>query len=208
MRQVREAGGIPLVKTNVPQNLGNYECSNPLWGTTKNPYDAKYTSGGSSGGEGALLAMGGSAIGWGSDIGGSIRIPSHFCGLYSLKPGSGRISLSGTVGEQFSRINTIHTGHTNHSLRRSKSRVQKYPNRARTHGKNSRRHRDRVPRGVWKICKPLFSACPISRGQARTEAQVWLLLQRWNGSNHPCLFPCCVRNDRGTAEAGARMRRV
>ena len=59
----------------------------------------EYIPGGSTGGEAALLAMGGSAIGWGSDIGGSIRIPAHFCGLYSLKPGSGRISLSGTVGE-------------------------------------------------------------------------------------------------------------
>ena len=67
---------------------------------TKNPFNPKYIPGGSSGGEGALLAMGGSAIGWGSDIGGSVRIPAHFCGLYALKPGSGRISLSGTVGEQ------------------------------------------------------------------------------------------------------------
>lgn len=70
---------------------------------TKNPYNVKYTPGGSSGGEGALLAMNGSAIGWGSDIGGSIRIPSHFCGLYGLKPGSGRVSLSGTVGKEFLR---------------------------------------------------------------------------------------------------------
>ena len=68
---------------------------------TKNPYNVKYTPGGSSGGEGALLAMGGSVIGWGSDIGGSIRIPSHFCGVYGLKPGSGRVSLSGTVGKRF-----------------------------------------------------------------------------------------------------------
>jgi len=65
---------------------------------TKNPYNVKYFPGGSSGGEGALLAMDGSAVGWGSDIGGSIRIPAHCCGLYGLKPGSGRISLSGTAG--------------------------------------------------------------------------------------------------------------
>ncbi|KAF9644165.1 amidase signature enzyme [Thelephora ganbajun] len=57
VRQVREAGGIPLVKTNVPQNLANSECSNPPWDTTKNPHDAKYIPGGSSEGEGALLAV-------------------------------------------------------------------------------------------------------------------------------------------------------
>lgn len=101
---MREAGGIPFVKTNVSQNLANYECSNPLWGVTKNPYNTKYIPGGSTGGEGALLAMGGSAIGWGSDIGGSIRVPAHFCGLYGFKPGSGRISLSGTVGGLLGRV--------------------------------------------------------------------------------------------------------
>ena len=67
---------------------------------TKNPHNVKYIPGGSSGGEIALLAMGGSAIGWGSDIGGSIRIPSHLCGpYYGTKPGSGRVGLSGTVGK-------------------------------------------------------------------------------------------------------------
>ena len=75
---------------------------------TKNPYNVKYIPGGSSGGEAALLAMGGSVIGWGSDIGGSIRIPSHFCGLYGLKPGSGRVSLLGTMGEQLWRVNANH----------------------------------------------------------------------------------------------------
>ncbi len=50
-----------------------FECSNPIWGRTLNPYNRSYSCGGSSGGEGALLAMDGAALGWGSDIGGSLR---------------------------------------------------------------------------------------------------------------------------------------
>jgi len=63
IRQVREAGGIPLVKANAPKSLANSECSNPLSGVAKDPYNEKYIPGWSSGEEGALLAMGGSAIG-------------------------------------------------------------------------------------------------------------------------------------------------
>ena len=81
---------------------------------TKNSYNDKYTPGGSSGGEGALLAMSGSAIGWGSDIGGRIGIPSHFCGVYGLKPSSGRISLSETVGKELSLIEIARPVHSAH----------------------------------------------------------------------------------------------
>lgn len=91
---IREAGGIPFVKTNVPQTLLSFECANPVWGVTSNPYSKDHTPGGSSGGEAAILAMDGAAIGWGSDIGGSLRIPAHYCGVYSLKPGHGRITTS------------------------------------------------------------------------------------------------------------------
>lgn len=72
-----------------------FECCNPLWGRTTNPYNNQYTSGGSSGGEGALVAMDGSPLGIGTDIGGSLRIPAAYCGVYSLKPGSQRISMGG-----------------------------------------------------------------------------------------------------------------
>lgn len=77
-----------------------FECNNPVWGRTTHPLNDKYTCGGSSGGEAALLAMDGSAIGVGSDIGGSLRIPAAYCGIYSLKPSSGRISSRGTRGEK------------------------------------------------------------------------------------------------------------
>ena len=72
-----------------------FECSNPLWGRTTNPWNDRYTSGGSTGGDGALLAMDGSVIGLGSDVGGSLRIPAAYCGLYSIKPSAGRISHRG-----------------------------------------------------------------------------------------------------------------
>ncbi|KAG2359187.1 amidase signature domain-containing protein [Suillus spraguei] len=94
--QLRAAGAIIFVKTNVPQTMLAFECSNPLWGRTTNPWNNKYTCGGSSGGEGALLAMDGSALGIGSDIGGSLRIPASYCGVYSLKPTAERVSSIGT----------------------------------------------------------------------------------------------------------------
>lgn len=62
------------------------ETENPMWGLTTNPLNPKFTPGGSTGGEGALLALHGSLIGMGTDIGGSIRIPSHMNGLWGLKP--------------------------------------------------------------------------------------------------------------------------
>ncbi|KAK3574589.1 hypothetical protein QTP86_011244 [Hemibagrus guttatus] len=73
----------------------NYECSNPIYGRTVNPCNLEKTSGGSSGGEGALIAGGGSILGLGTDIGGSIRIPAAFCGISGLKPTRNRISLHG-----------------------------------------------------------------------------------------------------------------
>ncbi|TBU43523.1 amidase signature domain-containing protein [Dichomitus squalens] len=93
---VRAAGGIPIAKTNLSQMMFFFECANPVWGRSLNPYSKSYSSGGSSGGEAALLAMDGSALGWGSDIGGSLRIPASMCGIYSLKPGWSRISMTGT----------------------------------------------------------------------------------------------------------------
>ncbi|KAJ7646871.1 amidase [Roridomyces roridus] len=92
------AGAVPFLKTNVPQTMYAYECNNPLWGATTNPYNAAYTSGGSSGGEACMLALDAAVIGLGSDIGGSLRIPASYCGVYSLKPGIGRVSDYGAKG--------------------------------------------------------------------------------------------------------------
>ncbi|RMG64016.1 MAG: amidase [Chloroflexi bacterium] len=79
---------IVIGKTNVPQALIYNESSNALYGRTNNPWDVARTPGGSSGGEGALIAAGGSPLGLGTDIGGSLRLPAHFCGIASLKPTS------------------------------------------------------------------------------------------------------------------------
>lgn len=94
----RAEGAIIIAKTNVPQTMFAFECSNPLWGRTLNPWNDKYTCGGSTGGEAAVLAMDGSALGVGSDVGGSIRIPASYCGIYSLKPSTGRVSAHGARG--------------------------------------------------------------------------------------------------------------
>ncbi|KAK3556644.1 hypothetical protein QTP70_011294 [Hemibagrus guttatus] len=92
---LKKQGAIPFIKTNVPQGLLGYECSNPIYGRTVNPCNLEKTSGGSSGGEGALIAGGGSILGLGTDIGGSIRIPAAFCGISGLKPTRNRISMNG-----------------------------------------------------------------------------------------------------------------
>ncbi|XP_067453264.1 fatty-acid amide hydrolase 1 isoform X1 [Thunnus thynnus] len=92
---LKRQGAIPFVKTNLPQGLLNYDCSNPIYGQTVNPHNLQKTSGGSSGGEGALIGGGGSLLGLGSDIGGSIRIPASFCGICGFKPTAGRLSVQG-----------------------------------------------------------------------------------------------------------------
>lgn len=99
--RLRDAGAIVVAKTNVPQLLLYIESDNPLYGRTNNPWDLARTPGGSSGGEGAAVAAGYGSLGLGTDIGGSVRIPAHFCGVHSLKPTPDRLSLRGTEDESF-----------------------------------------------------------------------------------------------------------
>nr|XP_056700762.1 fatty-acid amide hydrolase 1-like [Euleptes europaea] len=94
---LKQQGAIPFVKTNVPQSLLNYDCSNLIFGQTVHPMDHTKTPGGSSGGEGALIKSGGSILGIGTDVGGSIRIPSAFCGICGFKATANRISKRGIV---------------------------------------------------------------------------------------------------------------
>ncbi len=93
--RLRNAGAIILGVTNTPELLMAWETDNLLYGRTNNPWDISRTAGGSSGGEAAAIASGCSAGGVGSDGGGSIRVPAHFCGICGLKPTPGRIPATG-----------------------------------------------------------------------------------------------------------------
>ncbi|KAG9596534.1 acetamidase, partial [Aureobasidium melanogenum] len=88
---LQDLGAIFIAKTNLPQSIMWCETENPLWGVTTNPTNPDLTPGGSTGGESAVLSQMGSLVGWGTDLGGSIRIPSHMMGLYGLKPSHGRL---------------------------------------------------------------------------------------------------------------------
>jgi amidase len=124
--RLRDAGAIPIARTNLPDLLFAFESDNLIYGRTNNPYDpalsggdrslavaARYeggssgnestsvdgvlSSGGSSGGEAALIAACGSPFGLGSDAAGSVRLPAHFCGIAAIKPTSGRLARTGHV---------------------------------------------------------------------------------------------------------------
>ena len=98
VRRLRQAGAIILGKTNVPQLMLWHECDNPVFGRTCNPWDLERGPAGSTGGEAALLAAYGSPLGLGSDLGGSIRVPAHMCGIHGIKPTSGRLPREGLDG--------------------------------------------------------------------------------------------------------------
>ncbi len=93
--RLRAAGAVILGKTNCPEFCLAFETDNLVFGRTNNPYDETRVAGGSSGGEGAILAAGGSPLGLGTDGGGSIRVPSHCNGTAGLKPTTGRIPTTG-----------------------------------------------------------------------------------------------------------------
>ena len=95
VRRLRRNGAVFLGTTNCPEFLMAYETDNLLYGRTSNPWDLGRSAGGSSGGEAAAIATGLSAGGLGSDSGGSVREPAHFCGICSLKPTPGRVPARG-----------------------------------------------------------------------------------------------------------------
>lgn len=95
VRRLREAGAVIFGKTNTPTLAGDWQTYNPIFGTTNNPWDTTRTTGGSSGGAAAAVATGMTALELGSDIAGSIRVPSNWCGTCGHKPSWGIVSQSG-----------------------------------------------------------------------------------------------------------------
>lgn len=95
--RLRQAGAIIMGKTNTPEMAGDEQTSNSLFGRTNNPWDLSRTPGGSSGGSAAAVASGMSPLDIGSDIGGSVRNPAHFCGVFSLKPSDYRVPFTGHI---------------------------------------------------------------------------------------------------------------
>jgi fatty acid amide hydrolase len=95
--RLRQAGAILLGKTNVSLLVMGNESANPLYGRTNNPWNPDRAPGGSSGGEAALIAAGGSPLGLGTDIGGSVRLPANACGIHAIKPTSNRLPMPGNT---------------------------------------------------------------------------------------------------------------
>jgi len=114
--RLRAAGAIIMGKTNMATLAADYQSDSPLFGRANNPWDLARTAGGSSGGSGAAVAAGLSPLDMGSDIGGSVRVPAHFCGVYSLKPTEHRVPSVGHIpdwsvpGESDGTIGVHHMG--------------------------------------------------------------------------------------------------
>lgn len=95
VRRLKAAGAVVFGKTNVPVGLADWQSFNPVYGATNNPWDLGHTPGGSSGGGAAAVSAGISGLEIGSDIGGSVRVPAHYCGLFGHKPTWGLCSMRG-----------------------------------------------------------------------------------------------------------------
>lgn len=112
VRRLQDAGAVVMGKTNVPRWCGDVQTFNDVFGTTNNPWDLERTPGGSSGGAGAAVAAGLAAFEIGTDIGGSIRIPAAFCGVFGHKPTYGIVPQAGCIdrldgGSSYADINVL-----------------------------------------------------------------------------------------------------
>ena len=180
---LRRAGAIVVGKTNVPQLMMWHETDNPLYGKTTHPSDPTRTCGGSSGGEAAIIAAGGSPLGLASDLGGSIRIPAHFCGCVGLMPTPGSITSDGAA-RNFSNVRMLEV----------------------TAGFIARRVEDlTVPTSI------LLNQCPATRADSREKLVPRLLEPTAVAGMHIGVlkddgyFPAVPAVQRAVAEAGQRL---
>ena len=97
VERLRATGAVILGKTNTPEFTLSFKTDNLIFGQTNNPFDTSRTPGGSSGGAAAIISAGGSPFDVGTDTGGSIRLPSHFCGISGIKPTTGRVPCTGNA---------------------------------------------------------------------------------------------------------------
>jgi amidase len=97
VQRLKAAGAVIVGKTNVPLQLADWQSYNAIYGTTRNPWDLERTPGGSSGGAAAALASGCVSLELGTDIGGSLRVPAHFCGVFAHKPTHGLVPMRGVA---------------------------------------------------------------------------------------------------------------
>lgn len=108
-KRLKDAGAILLGKTNTSEMEAAPDADNLVYGMTSNPYNLGYSAGGSSGGSAAIVAACGSAFSIGADLGGSLRIPAHYCGITSIRPTPGRIPTTGVVYGQRTGLGGIFT---------------------------------------------------------------------------------------------------
>lgn len=124
VQRLKKEGAIIIARTNTPEFSFGHETRSPRFGVTNNPYLKDYIPGGSSGGESALIASGGSVIGIGTDVGGSIRYPAHCCGLVGFKPSGRAVSKKGIFPfierEDFFLNDWLAVGPITHSVRDAK----------------------------------------------------------------------------------------
>ncbi len=117
--RLKAAGAIVIGKTNLPVLSRDFQCENPIFGRSNNPWDLERTPGGSTGGGAAAVAAGLSPLELGSDIGGSVRIPAHFSGIYSLKPTEHRVPTIGHIPDLPDRPRAVRHMNTIGPLTRS-----------------------------------------------------------------------------------------
>jgi amidase len=110
VRRLLDAGAVVYGKTNLPAGASDWQSYNDLYGVTRNPWDLERTVGGSSGGSAASIAAGFAALELGSDIAGSIRVPSHFCGVFGFKPSFGVVSVRGHIPPMPGELLTVPLG--------------------------------------------------------------------------------------------------